>query len=104
MDGVERRLVDHARGHSSGLRAVTVRGRGRFLYVDAQGPDDVQPEPLCRLGYLGSMDEWEFAFFSWSRGSSGGYEVSVLDNGLPMGTPEECFDCAAVPYQWQAEG
>jgi hypothetical protein len=41
---------------------------------------------------MGSIDTWEFAFFTWSRES---YEPSVLNNGLPFGSPEECFDAAA---------
>jgi len=64
------------------------------VYVDAQGRDDVQAEPLCRLRYMGNLETWEFAFFTWSRET---YEPSVLDNGLPFGTPEDCFNAAAFP-------
>jgi hypothetical protein len=98
---VEQRLKHHANQRAPQFRSVVVRARGRYLYVDAQGPDDGQAEPLCRLGYLGSVDDWEFAFFSWSRGASGGYEPSVLDSGLYSGKPEDCFDCGAFPYQWE---
>ncbi|MBM3465867.1 MAG: hypothetical protein FJX76_27575 [Armatimonadetes bacterium] len=54
----------------------------------------MQAEPLCRLRYMGNLETWEFAFFTWSRET---YEPSVLDNGLPFGTPEDCFNAAAFP-------
>lgn len=89
---LSQRLTAHAKAKWPGCRAVEVRSRGAYAYVDAQGKDDAQLEPLCRLRYLGSPDSWEFAFFTWSREA---YEPSVLDTGLPFGTPEDCFDAAA---------
>jgi hypothetical protein len=34
--------------------------RGGFCYVTYEG------EPLCRLGYRGNLEQWDFAIFRWS--------------------------------------
>lgn len=108
---LEQRLKDHVKKKWAGkVKSLSVRVRGVFVYIDAEitkpkrsfafaGQDDEGEQPLCRLRYLGCEDEWEFAFFSWSRGARGGYEPSYLNNGQPVGPPEECFDCAA--FSWQ---
>jgi hypothetical protein len=95
FEGVQRRLRKHVATAWPECPGVSFRTRGTFLYVDVQFPDDKPPEPLCRLQYVGSASHWAWAFYSWSRGGRGGYEDSVLDSGSPLGTPEECFDCAA---------
>lgn len=91
-------------------REVAIRFRGAFAYVDAfplrhQFMPETTPEErarigatpthLCRLGYLGGPDSWEFAFFKYSDEE---YEPSVLPSGAFAGTPEEAFDCAAQVY------
>jgi hypothetical protein len=93
VNAVDERLKEHVRQNWPGCARVTVRKRGAFVYVDAQGKDDPEPAPLCRLRYLGSADSWEFAYFTWSREA---YEPSFLDSGSPFGTPEECFDASAA--------
>lgn len=95
VQSVESRLKRHAKAKWPACKAVSVRSRGRFLYVDAQDNGDSQPEPLCRLRYMGTSETWEFAYFTWSREA---YEPSVLDTGLPFGTPEDCFDAAAFGF------
>ncbi len=95
LERIERRLRQHVAQKWPACQAIAVRTRGAFVYVDVQFPDDEQVEPLFRLRYTGSQAEWEWAFYSWSHGTRGAYEDSVLDNGSPFGTPEECFDCAA---------
>ena len=72
-----------------------MRSRGAFAYVLAASVDYPEAEPLCRLRHTGMDDTWEFAYNSFS---SERFEVSCLPSGLPFGTPEECFDCAAGLY------
>lgn len=100
---LERRLREHCQTQwPERVKSLSIRVRGAFFYVDADLVGDEESEgeePVCRLRYLGSDDEWEFAFFSWSRGIRGGYEPSCLNNGQPFGSPEECFDCAAFPWR-----
>ena len=63
--------LDHrASIHWPQLGEVRVRWRGGYAYVtghlDADDADDDVDEPaipLCRLGYLGLDDEWEFALY-----------------------------------------
>ena len=86
------RLKAHAAKAWPSCAAVNVRIRGAFAYVDAQGAGDPEPEPLCRLRYMGEIDIWEFAYFTWAREA---YELSCLDSGSPFGSPEDCFDAAA---------
>ena len=106
-DRLERHALDRWGEH---CRAITVRFRGAFAYVDAlpkntwHPPDtppelrvqiDATPTHLCRLGYLGSTDRWAFAFYKYSDEV---YEPSFLPSGGFEGTPEEAFDCAAEAY------
>lgn len=90
---LEARLEAHASKAWPSCKDVAVRARGAFAYVDVQGPEDAQPEPICRLRYTGSIDAWEFAYFTWAREA---YEPSFLATGSPVGTPEDCFDAAAA--------
>lgn len=97
---VRARLERHAKEEWNGrCRAIDVRFRGRFAYVDALpvldgGPDEA-PIHLCRLGYLGQAERWQFAFYKYSGDS---YEPSCLPSGSFTGSPEEAFDCAAFTY------
>ena len=110
-DALEARLAKHARARWQGrCRAVIVRFRGRFAYVDAI-PDErpsqatqirnaggrIEPSlmHLCRLGYLGRLDRWEYAFFKYSDMK---YELSVVASGSFVATPEQAFDCSAGVY------
>ena len=72
---------------------------GRCAYVDAlpvlDGEPDEAPIHLCRLGYLGQAERWQFAFYKYSGDS---YEPSCLPSGSFTGSPEEAFDCAAFTY------
>ncbi len=92
LERLESRLKAQAAERWPNCRRVVIRQRGQFAYVDAQGTQDSQPEPLCRLRYTGDMETWEFAYFTWSGER---YEPSLLSSGLPFGSPEECFDTAA---------
>ncbi len=56
---------------------------------------DATPTHLCRLGFLGNMDRWAFAFYKYSDEK---YELSVGPSGSFEVTPEEAFDCAAGLY------
>ena len=56
---------------------------------------DAIPARLCRLGYLGSIDRWQHAFFKYSDEK---YELSVVASGSFEATSEEAFDCSAGVY------
>ena len=91
---LENRLRTHVKAKWPSCKALIVRSRGAFAYIDVQGERDDQPEPACRLRYMGSLERWGFAYFTWSREA---YESSYLENGQPFGSPEECFDAAVFP-------
>lgn len=42
--------------------------RGGFCYVMYEG------EPLCRFGYRGNLEEWDFAIYRYSTQSFGPFE------------------------------
>ena len=89
------RVESHVRTNWPNCSKLVVRSKGEFVYVLAGTPEDAEAEPLCRLRYRGTVDAWEFAYFSYSNEK---YEPSFLPNGTPYGSPEECFDCAADLY------
>ena len=105
------RLMNHARTKWKGrCRAVVVRFRGAYAYIDAfpgkrqflpgtpremRAIIDAIPTRLCRLGYLGSIDRWEYAFFKYSDEK---YELSVVASGSFEAALEEAFDCSAGVY------
>ena len=92
VERLRERLETHARQNWPSCKSVSVRSRGGFAYVDVQGTEDPEPEPICRLKYTGSIDTWEFAYFTWAREA---YEPSFVSTGSPFGSPEDCFDTAA---------
>jgi hypothetical protein len=121
---VQRKLLMHIRENwADRVIDLEVRARGHFVYVDVEfaeagaklvdpldldeqdgefDDDDADDEerlpPLMRLRSLGRVSEWRMARYDWSCGKTH-YEPSVLMNGLPFGTPEECFDAAAFPWR-----
>ncbi len=56
---------------------------------------DATPTRLCRLGYLRSLDRWQYAFYKYSDEK---YALSVVASGSFEATPEQVFDCAAGVY------
>ncbi len=46
--------------------AYIPRFRGAYLYLDRMGYDG-RPSPICRLKWTGTMDEWEFAIYKYSK-------------------------------------
>lgn len=62
---VRQRAIDEltrlARHHG---RGIAIRHRGRFLYIDKAESGRV--DPLCRLEYRGSQQEWGFAIYKYS--------------------------------------
>ena len=106
------RLEKHVRDHwHEQCRELKIRFRGAFAYVDAFPRGQMPPTPwltaeqraeaeatptqLCRLGYLGDDQLWEFGFYKYSDSK---YELSFLPTGSFEGTPEDIFDCAAGVY------
>jgi len=84
--------------------------RGQYAYVDAfpsgqwylrgtteeeRTQIDATPTRLCRLGFLGNVDRWEFFFFKYSTEK---YERSFTTSGSFVATPEEAFDASAFAY------
>lgn len=97
---LKRDIADDLDHHASQvwpqLGEVTVRWRGGYGYVaghlDTDDEDDEGPPiPLCRLGYLGLDDEWEFALYDPATDT---YRDTALPDGSFTGTPQDALDCA----------
>jgi hypothetical protein len=102
------RLERHARTKwKEQCREVVIRFRGPFAYVDAfrarnefphrmpqeeRAAIEAIPVHLCRLGYLGSADRWQYAFYKYSTEK---YALSLCASGSFEATPEEAFDSSA---------
>jgi hypothetical protein len=89
-------LDHHASIHWPQLGEVRVRWRGGYAYVtghlDTDDAGDDEPAiPLCRLGYLGLDDEWEFALHDPATDT---YTDTALPDGSFTGTPQDALDCA----------
>ena len=111
QDALRSRLEKHARTKWKGrCREVIIRFRGPFAYIDVLAVNhwympgttreekariDATPTHLCRLGYLGNPDLWEYAFYKYSDAK---YAPSVVPSGSFEATPEEAFDCSAMVY------
>jgi hypothetical protein len=106
------RLLRYAEKRWRGrVRKLLLRFRGPYAYVAAtqaerggRAPITVcrysekgeVPTELCRLGFLGGMERWEYAFYSYSHER---YERSVCASGSFVATPEEALDSSAVYVQ-----
>lgn len=91
---LRQRLNAHTREHWPQLTGVQVRFRAGFAYVDGELADG-ERLPLCRLRFAGVLHTWGFAIY---LASHDGYQDNVLPTGLPVGSPEECLDCACGLY------
>lgn len=90
---LSQRLSARARERWPGLKAVKVRFRSGFAYVDGQVGEELTR--LFRLRYAGSASRWGFAIY---RASHDDYEDSFLPTGSIGGSPEEALDCACGLY------
>lgn len=111
QEALKARLLRHAnRKWKRHVSKVLVRFNGRYAYIAAvergrkeAAPISIEryagtgqvPVELCRLGYLGLVDRWEYAFFKYSDER---YEPSVSASGRFTATPEECLDTSAEAY------
>ena len=82
---LEQRLAARARERWPQIASLHIRHRGTFSYIDATLTDATTLK-LCRLRYVGSAHQWQFAIY---RASHDDYEKSVLPSGYPAGTPQE---------------
>jgi|SRR5581483_293501 len=88
-------------------RAVLIRFRGAYAYVDALPSDQEAlleggtgkkgtPVRLCRLGYLGNVNQGQYAFFKYSDMK---YALSLVAARSFEATPAEAFDGSAGVYR-----
>lgn len=93
---LKERLEQHiATNWDHTLVRLILRYRAAYAYVDVQDPTQNFPIHLCRLGYLGELEKWEFAFYKYSDEV---YEKSRDWSGSFITTPEQAFDVAATVY------
>ena len=91
---LEQRLRARARDRWPQIASLQVRHRGNFSYVDATLTDATTIK-LCRLRYVGSASQWQFAIY---RASHDDYDESVFPTGLPTGTCQDALDTACGLY------
>jgi hypothetical protein len=60
-----------------------------------QDPTEDAPTQLCRLGFLGDFEHWEFAFYKYSNKV---YEKSRDWEESFVTIPEKAFDAVATVY------
>ena len=91
---LEQRLRSRARDRWPQIASLHIRHRGNFSYVDAALADGTMLK-LCRLRYVGSASQWQFAIY---RASHDDYDESVFPTGLPVGTCQDALDTACGLY------
>jgi hypothetical protein len=91
---LEQRLRARARERWPQIASLQIRHRGNFSYVDATLTDATTLK-LCRLRYVGSAHDWQFAIY---RASHDDYDESVFFTGLPIGTCQDALDTACGLY------
>ena len=91
---LEQRLRARARERWPQIASLQIRHRGVFSYIDATLTDTTTLK-LCRLRYVGSAHDWQFAIY---RASHDDYDESVFFTGLPIGTCQDALDTACGLY------
>ena len=91
---IEQRLRARARERWPQIASLQIRHRGVFSYVGATLTDATTLK-LCRLRYVGSASQWQFAIY---RASHDDYDESVFFTGLPVGTCQDALDTACGLY------
>src|SRR6266481_4969240 len=91
---LEQRLRARTRERWPQIASLQIRHRGNFSYVDATLTDATALK-LCRLRYVGSASQWQFAIY---RASHDDYDESVFFTGLPVGTCQDALDTACGLY------
>src|SRR5271165_316570 len=91
---LEQRLRARARERWPQIASLQIRHRGNFSYIDAVLTDATTLK-LCRLRYVGSAHDWQFAIY---RASHDDYDESVFFTGLPVGTCQDALDTACGLY------
>ena len=87
---LEQRLAARARERWPQIARLHIRHCGTFNYIDATLTDATTLK-LCRLRYVGSAHQWQFAIY---RASHDDYDESIFPAGLPIGT---CQDASTPP-------
>ncbi|MGI9005060.1 MAG: hypothetical protein ACR2FU_02485 [Streptosporangiaceae bacterium] len=88
---LEQRLRDQARQRWPQIASLQVRHRGAFSYIEATLTDATALK-LCRLRYVGSAHQWQFAIYRAS------HDESIFPTGLPIGTCQDALDTACGLY------
>ena len=91
---LQQRLENRAHERWPQIADLRIRHRGVFTYVQAVLTDDTQL-PLCRIRYVGSAHDWQFAIY---RASHDDYEESLFPTGIPFGTCQDALDTACGLY------
>jgi hypothetical protein len=91
---LEQRLRARARERWPQIASLHIRHRGNFSYIDATLTDDTTLK-LCRLRYVGSAHDWQFAIYRASRDD---YGESVFPTGLRAGSCQDALDTACGLY------
>jgi hypothetical protein len=73
------------------------RFSGRFLYLDRSDHGSIGP--ICRLEYLGSMDNWKFSIFKFSSGSYDSEDWFFPGSDLVDGTVEGAMKAGLEAYE-----
>ena len=91
------RIIAHVQAGWPRLGPPAISYRGRFCYVGAHLPGNREPQPILRLRYQGSIDQWAIAIY---LASDQRYTETELPTsfGPRTGTPEQGIDHTFILY------
>ncbi len=89
---LQQRLNARARERWPQITSLQIRHRGNFSYIDAT-LDDTTTLKLCRLRYVGSAHQWQFAIY---RASHDDDDESVFPTGLSAPASADDADSCAI--------
>ena len=72
------------------------RYEGKLLYLDRR--EGQEPCPICRLKYMGKIDDWEFAIYKYSKGGYDSDEWFFPGMGEVDGTMEGAMKAGMKAY------
>jgi hypothetical protein len=96
QEATQERILAHLRNQKLPMHyKFNIHFKAQFCYIDAYEDEDGEtiPTHLCRLTYLGDIEQWSLAFYTYSGEK---YQICIFPSGKWQGTPEEALEVGLI--------